>query len=816
MSVVYFYLKDYVPLQYVSNIKEIEWTPKSPIQLLIGSNGSGKSSIIREWSPLPMDGKSYGENGIKIVHWVKDDIRYELSSISKNGNPRHSFKSNGDELNKSGKITEQRELVEVILGYTDKLHDLFLSSANPKESFIQLSEEQRRQQLTYICTLDFSYVEELYKKVRMDNRDQKGIKKHLEEKLSDAIHRLEELKVTVPEDLNKQIEELSLEVSSLDGFIYRNLDLGLLKNKLNGEIDKLHGVKRSISSLKASYVPINGLSTLEDIIAYKGALTANISSYDKEASELSESIYNLEEKLADLALGDITVEDLRNRLTLARNELKSLPKTEIQYSYHDKALNAITNWYTFCKDIDVEQVTDDEIAMVNSGSLNELRFNKQNLINEHRNMSAHLQHLNEHDNMIDCPNCNIRFPIDGIDKSADKENLERNLYKLGEAIKDINRKETNLVEITNRVQRFMGKVREVEQLVNGFMNIMPNPRVSPRDVLSKPHLVFGEYERVKRDIETDKKRNELLQEINKYNYALESLDGSVGLSDKLNSLKKQHKYLTSELAKARNHLVKTDNVLHYINTLNEQQVILVNIQDSVNRYMEDFGKALISTDALDRVSKIQLKIGTMVKSKQELDTLTQQVDVIRTDLDKVNREHDITNSLLQVLSPSTGITVEYLHGFIVSFIDKINLILKELWTDTFIVKPCSIENGKLSGTFPVQIEDGLVSDLKFLSKSQKGVFEFAYMLTLRSYMNLNELPLFMDETGAEFDDSHHRKLIPYILTILQRNWAKQIILISHYHAMHGTLSNHDTVILHKDNIVVPSSYVTSAKIILGD
>jgi ABC-type molybdenum transport system ATPase subunit/photorepair protein PhrA len=52
MDLEYVYLKGNRLLAALNNVQELTWTPKSRFQRLLGSNGSGKSSLLRELSPL--------------------------------------------------------------------------------------------------------------------------------------------------------------------------------------------------------------------------------------------------------------------------------------------------------------------------------------------------------------------------------------------------------------------------------------------------------------------------------------------------------------------------------------------------------------------------------------------------------------------------------------------------------------------------------------------------------------------------------------------------------------------------------------------
>ena len=88
---------------------EAEFT--SPTQIIIGTNGAGKTTLLREINPLPAQASDYQPGGYKRVVCLHQNRRYFLESNF--GKPvKHIFEVDGENLNISGKETEQRKLVK--------------------------------------------------------------------------------------------------------------------------------------------------------------------------------------------------------------------------------------------------------------------------------------------------------------------------------------------------------------------------------------------------------------------------------------------------------------------------------------------------------------------------------------------------------------------------------------------------------------------------------------------------------------------------------------------------------------------------------
>ena len=68
---------------FLSNIKKLVFEPKSSIQFIIAKNGAGKSSLLSQLNPLPVDSKKdfydTGYKEIEIEH--KNNTEYNILNI---------------------------------------------------------------------------------------------------------------------------------------------------------------------------------------------------------------------------------------------------------------------------------------------------------------------------------------------------------------------------------------------------------------------------------------------------------------------------------------------------------------------------------------------------------------------------------------------------------------------------------------------------------------------------------------------------------------------------------------------------------------
>ena len=68
-----------------AHIKEIEMEFQAPVQIIVGSNGCGKSSMLRELSPLPSTRTDYDQNG--MIKMVEKNYTSNKMDICSNSSP---------------------------------------------------------------------------------------------------------------------------------------------------------------------------------------------------------------------------------------------------------------------------------------------------------------------------------------------------------------------------------------------------------------------------------------------------------------------------------------------------------------------------------------------------------------------------------------------------------------------------------------------------------------------------------------------------------------------------------------------------------
>ena len=152
----------------LNSIERLEYTPENNIQVIIGRNMSGKSSLLKELSPLPPElKKEFKDEGYKEIHISHNNSNYILLSKLENNKQIHSFKKDNVELNDGSTRKVQLELVKQYFNITPAIMDILLN----KNNFTSMAPLERKKWFTDMSSIDYTYPISIYNKIKTTHRD---------------------------------------------------------------------------------------------------------------------------------------------------------------------------------------------------------------------------------------------------------------------------------------------------------------------------------------------------------------------------------------------------------------------------------------------------------------------------------------------------------------------------------------------------------------------------------------------------------------------------------------------------------------------
>jgi energy-coupling factor transporter ATP-binding protein EcfA2 len=192
----------------LNQVSYFEIRPKEQVQLILGTNGSGKSSLLQELTPLPANQADYLKDGSKEVHIVSRAHSYIcISNFAVK--QIHSFVKDGEELNPGGTATVQKELCRQEFGITPEIHELETGQIRLTE----LGPSQRRIWFTQLSDVSYDYAIGVYNKLREEYNAAKYSLKEDKKRLVD-----EQTKIITEQEqrqLIADVQQLHKELSHL-------------------------------------------------------------------------------------------------------------------------------------------------------------------------------------------------------------------------------------------------------------------------------------------------------------------------------------------------------------------------------------------------------------------------------------------------------------------------------------------------------------------------------------------------------------------------------------------------------------------------
>ena len=130
-----------------------------------------------------------------------------------------------------------------------------------------------------------------------------------------------------------------------------------------------------------------------------------------------------------------------------------------------------------------------------------------------------------------------------------------------------------------------------------------------------------------------------------------------------------------------------------------------------------------------------------------------------------------------------------------------------MWTYSLEVLPCGESSGELDYRFPVSVKgERPTPDVMKTSMGQKEMIDFAFMLVAMLYKRLDQFPLFLDELGHFFDETHKANVMLFVKDLVETKGFSQVFMISHYAVSHGSFTNAEVLVMDPSNVTLPARY----------
>lgn len=820
----------------LNNIRTFKMRLDSPITVLLGRNGCGKSTLIRVMPPLCPNKKLFKVGGGRRLVVNSDRGRFELVNKRTASGWKNDVKNldTGEDIIVGANPTVFDDIIAEYFAYTKELNQLLMGHVR----LTKMNTAERKKWFSILSESDLTYALKFYGQARKRQRSLSGATDVIKEEIGDL-----KLKVLNSEEefaaVNGRRDALARELQVIDNEL-----LGVENNSevnedsLDRMVNEIEFLNRRIMELNP-YIP-NDLYMLDDseidsrIIAVK-------TKHDIYSTQLEENVKKLEElsKLdtIDVArieerLQEATSECAKHReqvsllnVLLDRPELENDLLGALQWhgTYAAKLADLFSNF-------SIAGFPYESEMSLNDLSMSWVKYNTEytELVAKHNGLSNYiamvtdrLEHIDSCQ-VVECDSCGNKFKP-GIGKD-DETALQEQLTKAKEVQKAQAEHMTKLSAIVNKYSDLLKTSEAIGDITRYFQN--SEVLNALHDLLNAAKIYDGMGHMAQPWI--DGWHEEVLALI-RYNRAVQQVDKIKNDRAVILAAKGQD---TTELAAKQAQLDEDihqlSQELKHLRNTKERLIEVARVQSTLELLGDDlivkhghYTKALYTSTENIRfellmsqraevssvLNEVQTRMEEMVAQRKRLTDLEEQ-------LERTITKHIHAGMIVKAMSPDEGALAKYLYKCINTITELMTAYINSMWGYQLKILPCEIKNGELDYQFAMWAgsEDNRIDDVSEGSLAQMEVIDYVFMLTVYKALKLERYPLWLDELGSAFDEGHSDEMINFIKGLLSKGQHSQVVMISHDASTHFQLTNADMVVLDPKGITLPSSYNTHVKI----
>ena len=721
---------------------KINFEKMEGINILIGKNGLGKSSIIDIILFTLFNKFSRGEgkealnikynNGKSILKIELNGIEYTIKRIINGTKIDVKLYEGEKDITEDGKIRTDQQIIELFGSYEDMIMtSIILQVGN---NFLDLDDKEKQNILINIFGLNI--YDNIYSKSTTEFRSLSTTTlKNLEKQLTDKDYK--QLLININEDIDLYTENIKSINEEIQNIYNEEL---LIKTELkNNKCENLN------EKINEKLILKRELDKNERILEknYSKYMNKNINEIQNNINKMKNENENIMLKINDISKKIIPLDmNINNLRTLKKEKKILIKKYDDEIEENKKSISNLEKEKEV--PINILGIDDKEVysvdiqkELIRLKNINEsINDNKTNniLLNmlEEKNM-----HLLTHRFNDKCKNCNINKKIhESMGHIEEINNLKKKIADC-----KINEDESKILE------KKIGNLLEIKSIINEI------------DILNN-----------KIDNINDKKSIEELK-LDKIENNINSIFENIKYNEEINKL--QIKYDENKiLCKEKNDYILIQET---INKLNEKYNILVDLIDRNNIFKKDINRL---NEIIDEKKEINERYEShkIIYDKLILEKIIlnkeheKQIEII----DEYNKYYEIRSILKYILNLyESGFKEFVISKKILVLENKMNNILKNI--SDYEIK---IETYQKNIKFYKIINDNKFLNVRELCGYERISFNIAFRLALNSMNAITKNNfIIIDEGFSAADDSNIHK-ITYLLDVIKKEYDICII-ISH-------------------------------------
>ena len=802
----------------LTGIETISLSPREVVTVIIGSNGSGKSSLMNLLSPLPAEKTDFAKDGYKKITIQHNGVVYTLTNDFKEN--RHSFydETNNVELNEGGTVTVQKQLVEDYFQYTLMIHSLLTD----KEKFTTMTPMKRKEWFTLLCDTDYEFAFKLLNKSKEHLRDIQGHYKKLKGQQTHLAAQTE--------NLDLDTDKLKAQIDKIDGVITDiKLDIQDINNRINNTKGKEELGYEDYRQLQFKIIKettkLNALDlTVKDEPKLKErlqSLDTDVNVLSQERNRLMQVIDEKQQKIYELthySSEDINkIKQDKETYTQRLNKLRALLTIEVNCTIPEiqnvrdnkaeieSSIEAVRTNPTLQYDKEATQKLEEVIRQ------DKMALNDIGLRRTRADAYVKLTTEREKEAKAKCPNCQHEFHpgvnVEVYEKARKAvEAYDAETKTLTDRIDTNTEKLQTIYTFQGLVREVVENIRSIPNALNAFFPIFKQhlPMENRQNLMTEWTRYFYQLERVEEIIQLEKKVEDVNQILNQHKqgdeqYIRHLKDEIEKQTNQLNVMEDKYRSLVLEQKKVKNILstIDTFNQLtdEFIGQKERRRVSFIcKVLESKKSVLEELLKE--NVNQLAHYNNLYID---RLHLKNKLAEMDKEIETCEKDM-------TMYKHIVDCMSPDTGLIAQGLIGYIKRYLVNMETFISNVWSYPIYLYPSkNTEGNDLNYRFPFSLDrsDTIRQDVSMGSDGIREIVDLAFKVVAMHALGLTDYPLFLDEFGRTFDARHREKGVLLIEKLVSQKTFSQIFMVSHSFMEYSVLNNVDFCVLTEENVVLP-------------
>ena len=802
----------------LKQIKHFVYRPKKKTQVILGTNGSGKSRLLQELSPLPGNPSDYAKPGKKEIEIFHRGKKYLLKSLFEKEGNFFEFWLEDENLNPGRTVTVYKDLVREHFGYTADIHELMTG----QNRFSLMSVAERRNWFTRISEVDYTYALRYYQRLKDEVRKFQGAIGRNRERLTQETDKC----LTTKDEA--QLRETVAEMRTMLGTLLEHRKPRLSNpNAIRQQVEQQDTLLQShIARLERLFTALEGhnpAETEESLQNASIAIQAELQSHQRDIVVRCETLGKLQESLAAItSTAGTSLEDVQRTIKELEDESQDLLSRlhlPCRVEQPEQAHGYFTSIRCLLEDL-AEQFKQ-RPEQYKSPWLREEAYKKKPVLEQKAlklkamldQSHQELRHLEAHreKGSLDCPQCHHRW-IPNYDDSR----YQKLLRSKELALKD----QEALAEEQKALDAELGLWQTYGDACACF------ERLTGAAVL-KPYWDFITASEI-----LPERSEELVKLAAKIDADLQVQIKLVSYQVRLAEQKKLEKLMLASQALDKtkleadiareNQLIQAAQVasreLHgRLEYVKSKLQLLKDVKDYHKQFEDarstrDQALKLLVVDncvaALDEIiHSLKLTLSQHERTLSQIDIQRGVVQTLAKQIAEDEADYKLLKLALKEMSPTEGLIARGMTGFINHFVKLTNNFIGKIWLYPMEIAPFGLTEDSaldLDYRFPVLVNAEKASgDVSRISSGMQEIIDLAFAMVSMKFLHLDNFPIFLDEFARSMDPAHRHAAYTAIEQLIDSTDYSQVFLVSHYQDGYSALTNSDILVLCDNNVRVP-------------